>query len=83
METHIFSELALVIGIGTVVALVMKLLRQPLIDGYILTRIIAEPQQPLNIINTHGTTEAFSSIGISLLLFIIGLDLSVKIFTRW
>jgi Kef-type K+ transport system membrane component KefB/Trk K+ transport system NAD-binding subunit len=81
MEANIFSELALVIGIGTIVALFMKLLRQPLIIGYILTGIIAGPAA-LNIIKTQGTTEVFSSIGIALLLFIIGLDLSVKIFAR-
>lgn len=81
METNIFAELALVIGIGTVVALFMKLLRQPLIIGYILTGIIAGPAA-LNIIKTPETTEVFSSIGIALLLFIIGLDLSVKIFSR-
>jgi Kef-type K+ transport system membrane component KefB/Trk K+ transport system NAD-binding subunit len=81
METNIFSELALVIGIGTVVALFMKLLRQPLVIGYILTGIIAGPAA-LNIIKTPETTEVFSSIGIALLLFIIGLDLSVKVFSR-
>lgn len=81
MEANIFSELALVIGIGTIVALLMKLLRQPLIIGYILTGIIAGPTA-LNIIKTPGTTEVFSSIGIALLLFIIGLDLSIKIFSR-
>jgi len=81
METNIFSELALVIGIGTIVALFMKLLRQPLIIGYILTGIIAGPAA-LNIIKTPETTEVFSNIGIALLLFIIGLDLSIKIFAR-
>lgn len=56
----------------------MRLLRQPLIIGYILSGIICGPSL-LNLIHDHGAFESFSQIGIALLLFIVGLGLNVAV----
>lgn len=72
---EIFTELSLVLVIVAAVAGLMRLLRQPLILGYILTGIIVGPM--LNIIHAKEAFEGFSQIGIALLLFIIGLGMNI------
>lgn len=72
---QIFTELSLVLVIVAVVAGIMRLLRQPLILGYIFTGIIVGPV--LHIIHAREAFAGFSQIGIALLLFIIGLGMNV------
>jgi Kef-type K+ transport system membrane component KefB/Trk K+ transport system NAD-binding subunit len=71
----IFSGLSLVIVIGAVVALIMRLVGQPLIIGHILTGIIVGPAV-LHITKNPEALKIFSDLGIALLLFIIGLGLN-------
>lgn len=70
-----FSELSLIILIATAVAFVMKLLRQPFIVGYIVTGVIVGPYA-LNILHSKEDIELFSKLGITILLFIVGLNLN-------
>lgn len=74
----IFAELSLVLVIVALVAGVMRLLRQPLILGYILTGIIVGPLL-FNIVHAKEAFEGFSQIGIALLLFIIGLGMNLNV----
>ncbi|PID33537.1 hypothetical protein CR969_00125 [Candidatus Saccharibacteria bacterium] len=78
MELSIFVQISLVIAVAAVVSIIMRFLRQPLILGYILTGVITGPSL-LNIIQAHESFETLSSIGIALLLFIIGLGLNAKL----
>src|SRR3989344_1063443 len=73
----VFSELSLVIAITAVVSIFMKLIKQPLILGYIVAGLIVGPSL-FNIIHSVEIFEIFSSIGIALLLFIIGLGMNVS-----
>lgn len=73
-----FLELSLIIAIATGVAVVMQLLKQPLILGHILTGILVGPFA-LNLIQSREVLEIFSSLGITALLFIVGLSLSPQI----
>src|SRR5690606_1658780 len=63
---------------AAVVSLIMRLLKQPLIMGYILTGILVGPSL-LNIISAKDAFHSFSEIGITLLLFIIGLGLNPSV----
>lgn len=81
MHSSILSEISVIIAIGAGVALLMKLLRQPLIIGYILTGVIAGPTL-FDLIKHPDTVDAIAGIGIALLIFIVGLDLSTKILSR-
>ncbi len=81
MESTIFGQLSLVIAVVAVVSIVMRLLRQPLIVGYILTGVVVGPSF-LHLIQDKGTFQGFSSIGIALLLFIIGLGLNFDIIRK-
>ncbi len=74
MDT-VFFGLSFIIVIGALIALVMRLINQPLIIGYILTGIIVGPAV-LNMAKAPDTLALFSDLGIALLLFIIGLGLN-------
>lgn len=74
----VFSELSLIIVLAMAVALCMRVIRQPLIIGHILTGILIGPSV-LHLIKAPETIEVFSNIGIALLLFIIGLGLNLKV----
>jgi len=78
LEDSIFNQLSLVIAIAAVIALIMRLLKQPLIMGYILTGIIVGPSL-LDVVHSKEVFESFSEIGITLLLFIIGLGLNIGV----
>ena len=78
MHQSIFGELSTIIVIGTLVALLMRIIRQPLIIGHILTGILVGPSV-LHLVKSAETIEIFSSIGIALLLFIIGLGLNPRV----
>jgi len=75
---EILVEIGIIIVITTLIAGVMRLLKQPLIIGYILSGIVVGPYF-LNIIRSTGTIDIFSHMGIALLLFIVGLSLSPKV----
>ena len=75
---EVFIELSIIIGITVLIAGIMKLLKQPLIIGYILTGIIVSPYF-LNIVRSTETITVFSQIGVALLLFIVGLSLSPRV----
>ncbi len=75
---EIFIELSLIICITALIAGIMRLLKQPLIIGYILAGIIVSPYF-LNIVKSTETIAVFSQIGVAFLLFIVGLSLSPKV----
>ncbi|MBU4308416.1 MAG: cation:proton antiporter, partial [Nanoarchaeota archaeon] len=75
---EIFIELSLIICITALIAGIMRLLKQPLIIGYIIAGIIVSPYF-LNIVQSTETIAVFSQIGVAFLLFIVGLSLSPKV----
>jgi Kef-type K+ transport system membrane component KefB len=75
MHFSVFTELSLIIALAAGVAMIMRIIHQPLIIGHILTGILVGPSV-LHLIQSPETIETFSTIGIALLLFIIGLGLN-------
>lgn len=73
-----FFEVGLVIGIATLISIIIRYLRQPLIIGYILAGIIVGPSL-LNLISSPDTIILFSHMGVALLLFVVGLGLDPKV----
>lgn len=78
MHQEIFTELSIVLVLVAAVSIIMRLLRQPLILGYILTGILVGPLL-LDVIHAKEAFEGFSEIGIALLLFIIGLGMNAGV----
>ncbi|OGK35357.1 hypothetical protein A3A93_04865 [Candidatus Roizmanbacteria bacterium RIFCSPLOWO2_01_FULL_38_12] len=75
---EIFAEITIIIMVATLVAAVAKMLRQPLIIGYILSGIILGPSF-LNVIQNSQVIEVFSKLGITVLLFIVGINLNPQV----
>lgn len=76
--SSVFIQLCFILLIVLAVSFVMRLLRQPLIIGYILSGILIGPFF-LNLIHESETFSVFSEIGIAFLLFIVGIHLSPKV----
>jgi len=74
----IFIAIGIIIVIATVISAVMKLLKQPLIIGYILTGLILSPYFA-DIAKSPDTLSTFAQIGVAFLLFLVGLNLSPSV----
>lgn len=73
----LFTQLSLIIIMAAAIAGVMKLLKQPLVIGYIITGLIIGPLVIGLVDAQHPETIGiFSELGIASLLFIVGLHFS-------
>ncbi|MFA6475555.1 MAG: cation:proton antiporter [Patescibacteria group bacterium] len=75
----IFLELSAIIVISTALALVAKLLHQPIILAFIGAGMVLGPAG-LNIIQSHELIDVLSTFGIALLLYVVGIELDIKKF---
>ena len=73
-----FFELSIVMIIALFFSILFHKLKQPLIVGYIFTGIVAGPLF-FDVLSSAEGYEAFSHIGVALLLFIVGLHLNLKL----
>lgn len=73
-----FIEISTILLVTLLVSVVMRFLKQPLVIGYIIAGLIVGPYF-LNILHSVETVELFSKLGITALLFIVGLGLSPKV----
>lgn len=78
MHESIFTELSLIIAIGVGVSLFMRIIRQPLTIGYILTGVLVGPAA-FDLIQSTETLTVFSEFGIALLLLIVGLGMNPRV----
>lgn len=81
MLEGVFAQLSFVLVVAAAIAFAMRLLKQPLIVGYIVTGIIVGPGL-LSLVSDKEAFDTFSEIGIALLLFIIGLELSMGVIKK-
>lgn len=75
---HMFEELTVVIVVAVAVSLIMRMLKQPLMIGHIITGILVGPAV-FNLVTSTETIEIFAEFGIALLLFIMGLGLNLHV----
>lgn len=76
IPTNILLDIAIMIIGATVLALIGRVLKQPLIPIYILTGVLLGPV--LGIITGEEEILLLSELGIAFLLFIVGLEISFK-----
>ena len=74
--SSVFHELAAILMLAGVIGVVALKLRQPLIIGYIIAGILVGPAA-LNWVSGGSELKLLSSVGISVLLFVVGLKLDV------
>jgi Kef-type K+ transport system membrane component KefB len=73
----IFFDITVVLAFATVLALIFKLIKQPPTLAYILAGILVGPLGLIQINDVHAL-ESFAEIGITLLLFMLGLELKLS-----
>ena len=74
----LFTQLSILVVIALLIAIAMRLLRQPLIIGHIVTGLVAAPFLA-GLIATQETLALFSEFGIAFLLFIVGIHLNPRV----
>lgn len=77
MDLSLLKDLSIIFGLSLCVAYVCFRVRIPVIVGFLLTGIIVGPHG-LQLISAVQQVEVMSEAGIVLLLFTIGLELSIK-----
>jgi Kef-type K+ transport system membrane component KefB len=76
-----FEQIAAVLAVCVAAGLLATLLRQPLIVGLIAAGIAVGPEA-LGLVDASTEIELLAKIGISLLLFVVGLKLDVRLVKR-
>ena len=77
-QGNTFYETAAILGLAAVLGAVGQKLKQPLIIMFLATGILAGPAV-LGVIRSHDQIALLAQIGISLLLFIVGLRLDLSL----
>ncbi|HWR17811.1 MAG TPA: cation:proton antiporter [Terriglobales bacterium] len=77
MHADIVAQIAIAIVAATIFAFVAKLLRQPVVLGYMAAGLVIGPTEGLGWISTRDIEE-ISELGLILLLFMIGLEIDLK-----
>ena len=75
---QLFLEFTSIVILATVVSIVLRALKQPLVVGYIFTGILLGPLF-FNLVHSTDYIDLFSKIGITILLFIVGLNLKPNV----
>ena len=70
-------ELGIIIVIAAALAVIVRSMKQPPIIAYIITGIISGPLV-LNLFQSNELVDLFATLGITFLLFIVGLSLNFK-----
>ena len=75
------TGIAIVVLAALLCGMLMTRLRQPAIVGYILAGVILGPSG-ISVVKDHGALELMAEMGVLLLLFLVGLELSLRSFRR-
>ena len=77
-DVTLLRDIALGIVFAAIAAHVARLLRQPLILGYIAGGVLLSPRLGFGLVTSNESIELISEIGLILLLFIIGLEIDLR-----
>ena len=77
LPSSLLIEIGIIIILATIVAFVIKLIRQPLIPAYIIAGILIGPVG-FGLIQDPTLVKILSELGIAFLLFVVGLEISFK-----
>jgi CPA2 family monovalent cation:H+ antiporter-2 len=77
MELPILKEVVIILGLSVLIILAFQRIKMPSIIGFLITGMIAGPNG-LSLIGASHEVEILSETGIIFLLFIIGIEFSIK-----
>lgn len=78
MYEQVFYEIAVILGLAAILGIIVMVLRQPLIIAFLITGVLSGPSW-FSLIKSHEQIELLAQIGISLLLFVVGLRLDLRL----
>jgi len=71
-------SLTIVLVVAAVTTVVFQWLRQPVVLGYLIAGLIVGPHLPIPLVADPEIVQTLSELGVILLMFSIGLELSVR-----
>src|SRR5512145_3153259 len=74
----LLEALAVVLGAAAVTTVVFQRLRLPVVLGYVLAGVLVGPNLALAFVADPGVVRTLSELGVILLMFALGLDLSLR-----
>lgn len=77
MEIPLLADIVIILGLAVVINLLFQRIKIPTILGFLITGIVAGPHG-LNLIDASHEVELLAEIGIIFLLFVIGIEFSLK-----
>lgn len=77
MEASLLPDILVLLGFSVVIVFVLQRLKIPSIIGFLITGIIIGPYG-LSLIKAVDQVETMSEIGVIMLLFVIGMELSIE-----
>ncbi|MBK8704454.1 MAG: cation:proton antiporter [Saprospiraceae bacterium] len=77
MHESLFQDLLVLLGFSVIVVFILQRFKLPSILGFLLTGVIIGPYG-LSLVKGVHQVETISEIGVILLLFVIGMELSIK-----
>ncbi len=77
MHIPLLQDILILLGFSVVIVFVLQRLKLPSIIGFLLTGVIIGPYG-LSLIHAVEQVEILSEVGVILLLFVIGMELSIK-----
>ncbi|MGB3129246.1 MAG: cation:proton antiporter, partial [Dehalococcoidia bacterium] len=80
-ELSLLTSMAIVLGIALIGGMAARLIRLPVILGYLLSGIVIGPHT-LGVIRDVGEVETLATIGVALLMFTLGIEFSLKALRR-
>ena len=70
---NFLEDMALVMCFAALAAVICQLLRQPLIVGYLVTRVVVGPYTP-GVVASTERIQLLANLGVTILIFSIGLE---------
>ncbi|MBW6483181.1 MAG: cation:proton antiporter [Vicingaceae bacterium] len=77
MEIPLLKDVVIILGLSVLIILLFNRFKIPPILGFLITGIVSGPHG-LNLVNAGHEVELLSEIGIIFLLFVIGIEFSLK-----
>jgi CPA2 family monovalent cation:H+ antiporter-2 len=78
VERSFLEDLAVVLCVAALTSVLFRRLRQPVVLGYLLAGLIVGPYIPVPLFADTSRIHALSDLGVTLVMFSVGLELSVR-----
>lgn len=78
----LLTDVGIAILVAAALAFVARILKQPLILAYVAAGVLLGRSMGFGIVTSHDSVESISSLGLVLLLYLIGLEIDVQAIRR-